>query len=210
MFEEIPANEWALKRRKLVHGVGVNDADYIVTSKIGGEVIRCPFYNAWKNMLKRAYFGPYKQKNPTYIGCSVCGEWLIFSNFKTWMKRQDWQGKELDKDILTVGNKIYSPETCCFVSHEINSLIHHFSGIGRTLPKGVYLSDCGRKYTSGISISGKLKHLGTHLSVASAQNAYRSAKIDEILRLANMRANAEIREGLYNQVEYLRNCDVAV
>ena len=31
-------------------------------------------------------------------------------------------GWELDKDILVKGNKIYSPDTCCFVPKEVNTV----------------------------------------------------------------------------------------
>lgn len=48
-------------------------------------------------------------------GCSVCEEWLTFSNFKRWMEQQDYEGKALDKDLLVSQNKTYSSETCVFV-----------------------------------------------------------------------------------------------
>ena len=59
--------------------------------------------------------------SPTYKGCSVSEEWLRFSNFKRWMEKQDWDGKQLDKDILFEGNKVYSAETCVFVTSVVNS-----------------------------------------------------------------------------------------
>ena len=72
-------------------------------------------------MLQRCYSESHLVRQPTYKGCSVCEEWLTFSNFKSWMEQQDWEGKQLDKDLLVYKNKIYSPETCVFVSSVINS-----------------------------------------------------------------------------------------
>ena len=119
-----------VKKKKLVCGVGINNADYVVTvyETIGYEngkqkrrvVWRCPFYSRWNDMLARCYTTSYKQRFPTYEGCYVCKEWLIFSNFKAWMEKQDWEGKELDKDLLVSRNKVYSPETCVFVDKRVN------------------------------------------------------------------------------------------
>ena len=66
----------------------------------------------------------------SYKGVEVCEEWYNFQNFAEWCETQkflnakDVKGKsyQLDKDILVKGNKIYSPDTCCFVPPEINSL----------------------------------------------------------------------------------------
>ena len=117
-----------MKPKKLVFGVGNNDADYIVQRKetidVNGKqklVWICPYYLAWQNMLKRCYSTKYKDKNPTYIGCSVTDEWLTFSVFKNWMMTQDFEGNQLDKDLLVEGNKVYSPETCVFVTPMVNS-----------------------------------------------------------------------------------------
>lgn len=51
-----------MKTRKLLYGVGINDADYVVQRKetigyVDGEQKRkliwiCPFYQTWKSMLQ--------------------------------------------------------------------------------------------------------------------------------------------------------------
>ena len=71
-------------------------------------------------MLDRAYSDKYKQRQPTYRDVTVCEEWHSFMRFRAWMVEQDWEGKELDKDILFQGNKVYSPDTCVFVDKAVN------------------------------------------------------------------------------------------
>jgi len=115
-FEEVPANINSLSKRRLVCGVGVNDADYMVHFIKNGIKIRCVYHATWTAMLKRCYSEACQKRQPAYIGCSVCDKWLIFSNFKAWMEKQDFKGKHLDKDIKIKGNKVYSPEACSFVS----------------------------------------------------------------------------------------------
>ena len=114
---------------RLVCGVGINDADYVVqkweTIEVNGVrkqrlVWICPYYLTWRSMLQRCYSSKFQERNPTYKGCSVSKEWWRFSNFKHWMECQDWEGMQLDKDLLFEGNKIYSAETCVFVSSSVN------------------------------------------------------------------------------------------
>ena len=116
-----------IAKNKLVHGVGINDADYYVRREVtegGNKVIwKCPFYTRWLNMLTRCYYENYQKKYPSYKGCFVCEGWLRFSNFRAWMVQQDWEGKELDKDILIRGNKVYSPQRCVFVERMVNGFI---------------------------------------------------------------------------------------
>ena len=92
-----------------------------------GEGEKGRVYNIWKKVLQRCYSKEYHIKKPTYIGCSVVKEWLNFQNFAKWYKKnykpETMEGWHLDKDILVKGNKIYSPETCCFVPADINSLL---------------------------------------------------------------------------------------
>ena len=65
----------------------------------------------------------YLERRPAYKDVVVRQEWLTFSNFKRWMEKQDWEGKQLDKDIIVLGNKVYSPETCAFVLGVTNGFI---------------------------------------------------------------------------------------
>jgi len=77
-------------------------------------------YKKWNSMLQRCYATRVSQ--PTYEKCYVCVRWQYLSNFTLWMNTQDWVGKQLDKDLL--GDTFeYSPEKCCFISRELNSLI---------------------------------------------------------------------------------------
>lgn len=76
----------------------------------------------WCRMIRRCYSDNLHKQHPTYSDCSVCEDWLFFSNFAEWFDKHHVEGWELDKDILVSGNRTYSPETCCFVPHEINVL----------------------------------------------------------------------------------------
>ncbi len=110
-------------KRKPIYGVGINDADYNVYSIVDGNQVQCVFYQRWASMITRCYSSVYHDKFPTYKDCYVCDEWKYFSNFKKWMEHQQWEGMELDKDILNFGNKEYSPEKCVFVNNVVNSFV---------------------------------------------------------------------------------------
>lgn len=79
-------------------------------------------YMAWRNMLRRCYCKEFHEMQPTYADCDVCEDWHNFQNFAEWYtnnkpKSGDWQ---IDKDIKSKGHKIYSPETCLFVTRKDN------------------------------------------------------------------------------------------
>ena len=85
-------------------------------------------YNLWGGMIARCY-GNYECWN-TYEDVTVCERWLIFANFledlpliegyELW-KNNPNTGVSLDKDSKIKGNKIYSLETCKFISKSNNS-----------------------------------------------------------------------------------------
>lgn len=39
------------------------------------------------------------------------------------MIKQDWADKQLDKDLINPNNKLYSPETCFFISGTLNRML---------------------------------------------------------------------------------------
>lgn len=79
-------------------------------------------YMTWVSMFTRCYDSKYQIKQPTYIGCTVHPEWHNFQNFAKWYEENYIENFHLDKDILVPGNKIYGPDTCCFVPQVINNL----------------------------------------------------------------------------------------
>ena len=173
MFVEIPVKNLH-KNRRPVFGVGINDAPYKTHIKIDGKKYSCPFYLRWHGMLKRAYYQPYKDKNITYKNVTVCDEWLVFSNFKSWMINKDWKENELDKDLLVQGNKHYSPELCLFISHKINNLIASCSVSNGELKAGVVnrKDNAKNSFAASCSDNGKQKHLGYYDNEDDAHEAY--------------------------------------
>lgn len=169
---------------KLVHGIGVNNADYTTDTKIDGERVLCPFFLKWRNMIERCYSSSFHDKNPAYKDCSVCDEWLTFSKFKCWMIKQDWQGKHLDKDILIQGNKVYSPETCIFVSVQINNIIHTNKSRRGKYPQGVSFDKNKGKFKVLCSVNGKSKHIGLYDNSEDASLAYCKFKSELIFNAA--------------------------
>ena len=179
------------KLNRLVQGVGVNDADYRLHRRenINGKnvlVWRCPYYNAWCSMLNRCYSVKY-HSHLAYKDCSVCDEWLTFSNFKAWMEQQDWQGKQLDKDLLKVDNKVYSPDTCIFVDRTINGFaIGAGRGVGDFM-LGVYASQTSNKFISTVCnpFTHKREYLGTFTDELEAHLAWKSRKHELACLLAD-------------------------
>lgn len=175
-FIEIPASKTIISRRSKAFGVGINDAKHLTQPIIDGVACYCPYYKVWQSMMKRCYCEKTQKRQPTYMGCSVCEEWLIFSNFMKWMKTQNWAGKALDKDLLVDGNKIYGPEFCIFVSAGLNSLLTDAKANRGCLPQGVSFEvknkSKNRYYRARCNVDGKSKHIGYFENSNQAEYAY--------------------------------------
>lgn len=184
--------------KKLGEAIAWNDADYTVKPTVNGKQVVCPYYLVWSDMLKRVYSRKYQAKRPTYIGVTVCAEWKVFSQFRAWMEQQDWEGKELDKDLLHPLNRVYKPESCCFVSQHINGLMNDRGAARGSLPQGVYWHKVSQKYTAQCSdVTGKQKHLGQFDTVAEARAAYVSYKQQVIQEVAEtVTDNDALKRGL--------------
>lgn len=181
---------------KLVHGHGINDAKYNISPRVGRKREMCPFYQKWVNMIYRCYSPKFHKNNPTYIGCTVCDEWLSFMAFRGWMMAQDWQGMELDKDIIIPDNKMYSPDTCCFIPKSLNNLMTDSASTRGKLAKGVHCSQHGKMFIAQCRHKGKQKYLGSFDTEAEASAAYLKRKREIITETANEQANPRIRDGL--------------
>ena len=135
-------------------------------------------------MITRCYCKKYLDKKPTYKGCTVCDEWLIFSNFKAWMEKQDWIGKELDKDLLVDGNKVYSPKTCLMVTREVNLLISDNLAVKGLYPTGVHLKKQNNKFQARCCVNGTRKSLGYYDTPEEAGIVYNKFKSKLIIEVA--------------------------
>src|SRR6478609_6597185 len=117
-------------------------------------------YSVWSSMLKRCYDPKEHEKNPSYKDCKVVEEWLSLQVFGEWFDKNYKEGYQLDKDLLLKGNKIYGPETCCFVPQEINLLL-----VNNKRSRGVYpigVSKQRNKYSAHVRVKNKQKHLGNY------------------------------------------------
>jgi hypothetical protein len=169
------------KKTKLIWGGGINDSDYSVRPK--GKKL-CKFYATWLNMLQRCYSQQYKTAYPTYANCSVVDEWLSFMAFRKWMIRQKWEGREIDKDLIKPGNKVYGPDTCCFVSRLENAIVTDRSALKGEHPVGVYFSKRQRKFMAQITRYGKRKTLGLFDTEKKAELSYVRARAAYIIEVA--------------------------
>lgn len=178
-------------QKTLVYGIGVNDLTCEGKS---------PARTAWEAMLQRCYtdYG----NHPTYHDCSVCDEWLLLSNFKSWFENPEngyREGYHLDKDIIVKGNRIYSPQTCCLVPRYINEMLVSCTAKRGKYPQGVYTSKCVKGYIARIHCMRKGRHLGVFQSVESAFCAYKSAKEAYIKEIATEYFNrGEITKRVYD------------
>lgn len=146
-------------------------------------------YDLWVKMLRRCYDSKFHDKYPTYKDCTVAKEWHDFQNFAEWCKKDKYHnlGYALDKDILSLGGKLYSPETCCFVPVEINNLFNNRKVARGNYPIGVSVNKADKRknmFRANISINGRLKNLGYFSTADEAYKAYCIAKIAYVKEVA--------------------------
>ena len=177
-------------------------------TKINGKHIES--YKIWRSMLNRCYNNEYQIKHPTYIGCSVCDEWLYYPNFKKWYDENYYTIKgnivDLDKDIIVKNNKIYSPDTCVFVPQNINKLFTKRNKYRGELPIGLsYDKKSGGKVRAQITINGTRKSLGlfpnTQKGIQEAFQTYKFSKEKYIKQIADEYKNIipdKLYKAMYN------------
>lgn len=200
-----------MKPKKMVHGVGVNDAGYVVKKleTVGYEdgkrkrklVWVCPYYQTWANMLERCYSVKYQERRPTYKGCTASEDWLTFSNFKGWMEKQDWEGLQLDKDLLFEGNKIYSDDTCVFVPTMVNSFTidrgndrgKWLIGVDWNKEANKFKSHCRNPFTK------KQEHIGYFTCEQEAHQAWLKRKLELAHELAAIQTDPRVAKALVDR-----------
>lgn len=101
------------------HGVGfIGIGEYKIKHTKAGT--------CWEDMISRCYSPAFQKRRISYNGCKVCPEWHNFQNFAKWFYENypdDGQEYQLDKDVKSGKRtgKLYSPDTCSFITHFENS-----------------------------------------------------------------------------------------
>ena len=193
-----------------VQGIAINDADYQTTVYVKYTRLsdrkeclavyrQCPYYRKWHSLVDRCCSARIKKLQPSYKDCTLQLNWLLFSSFKTWMETQDWQGKELDKDLLVRGNKHYGETTCVFVDKRLNTfLVQTENDNANGLPKGVswypkygkYLAQCRDPFSNR---RGFIKYCDT---IVEARVAWLERKHEYALKYAEMQTDERLKQAL--------------
>lgn len=146
-------------------------------------------YKVWKSMRSRCN-GFISQEN--YKDVSICEEWDIFLNFEKWFSDNIYEFDgilELDKDLFSKEEKIYSPDTCCFLPKEINTLIASTKSRNQYLP-GVTLNQRKKKITYTATVRNGNKEIQkTFKSQVEAFVFYKDEKEKIIKHIANSYKN---------------------
>lgn len=155
-------------------------------------------YKTWMALLKRNFCKIYQEKQPSYKDCSVDVYWYNFQVFGKWCEQnynpKIMEGWHLDKDILVKGNKVYSPETCCFVPQEINTLF-----VSNNIRRGKFsigVSKPKNSFIAHVKIRGVLTYLGSFKTEIEAFQVYKTAKEDYIKEVAD-KWKSQITEKVY-------------
>lgn len=156
------------------------------TTKIGGKLIGLPESNSWNLMHNRCGNTSDSQKlrakNQAYAreGAWICDEWFDYQSFASWWHTIEFRqiGWCLDKDILFKGNKLYSPETCCFVPAEVNILFINNRINRGEYPLGVYMHPINKNYVASLRRGDRSlsQHIGSFSTVEEAFHAYKREK----------------------------------
>lgn len=167
---------------KTVCGFGINDANYEVQTMCysEGKVVRvhtCPYYSRWYDMIRRCYNKRALSKRNSYEKVTVCEDWAVFSKFKDWMSKQDWENKVLDKDLLS--GIEYSPTTCLFIPESVNVFIKDRVK-NKANKRGSYYHSRDKVYESYCSnqFTKRLEYLSRFKNEDDAHNAWKVRKLE--------------------------------
>ena len=187
------------KKTVKVAGVGINDAEFpisVVDESGARKTIKS--YSVWKDMLVRCYSGKAQKKNKTYVGCTVCSEWLKFSNFHEWYSGQEnGPGWQIDKDIINPGAKEYSPDNCVLVPQKLNLFLNDNAAQRGRYKIGVMRFESGRWAARCCNpFSGSQEVFGFFESEDEAHAAWREKKREHAIRYAESLPYGRLRSAL--------------
>lgn len=191
MVFDTKGRESALYPKRTVLGVGVYDSTE--PTRVSGKMR--PAYQTWANIIERCYSQSYHNGKPSYVGCTVCDEWLTYSNFETWFNENYREGWHLDKDIINSESRVYCPEWCLFIPSWVNTFVST-GRHGKSL-MGVYEHLDGRpkKYQAHCRnpFTKKNERLGSFYTDLEAHEAWKKRKIEHVETMRNQLDEIDLR-----------------
>ncbi|EOV8144431.1 hypothetical protein ACOJDJ_000126 [Cronobacter dublinensis] len=146
------------------------------------------------------------ENHKNYQDVSIDPIWLNDREaYITWYISNYHHNWAVDKDILSPGSRLYSPQTCMFVPPYVNALFRSKKENSRgnahnpvVLPLGVSLSESPKNpYQAHCKINGKQTHLGLFSTPEEAHRAWQLGKIDQLqYALMDTELTSEIIEAL--------------
>lgn len=136
-------------------------------------------YEVWTGIIDRII------KQPSgYEGSSLSVEWLNYQCFAQWYEANviGVPNPHIDKDIIDMGNKVYSSSTCCIVPCEINKAFVGTMRNGQPA-KGAYKVKNSR-WQAAVNEGGTQRCLGTFDTYTEAYATYKVHKEQYVRGLA--------------------------
>ena len=189
--------------RSLCYGVGINDVmiPYFTRTRT---------WRTWSGIIRRTNNRDPKwineQNKISYLGCTLDSRWYKLSAFKEWIEQwDDFENKEVDKDLLVLGNKHYGPDTCLMVRPIVNKWFKYKKHGGGDLPRGVSLNPSWKKgkspnpYRTQITpIGGKRTGLGYYATLEEASAVFEEARKEQIKILIETETDLKVKNAMLN------------
>lgn len=188
--------------QRIIFGKGYNDYE-VVQGFVGSDYIHYKdiIFSKWHSMIRRCYSKYYQERGGTtnYKNVSVCDDWLKFSNFWLWAKDLNYEGKDLDKDIIggAIGVSQYSPDTCAFIDSSLNKFLCIRSNARGLYPVGATIDRKSGMFISRCMVGGgKRVSLGYFKTPEEAHRAWQQAKLDYGRELQSEQTDQRVFNGL--------------
>lgn len=159
--------------------------------------------NRWMHMLRRVYSEDLNFSS--YADCKICEEWHNFSVFYEWVMGETGgklKGLDLDKDVLSINGKIYSPSTCAFIPTSLNKRLTRLE-----VKSGGWYDAFGKRWRTVEKCLETNKDVYIkHTDKEAADKYYVEMKASRILRLAEDfkdQISEIVYQGMKNKAETL-------
>ena len=187
--------------RSLVYGVGINDVmiPYFTRTRT---------WRTWCGIIRRTdKRDPKWLSQPGkeyYADCTLDPRWYELSVFKEWIEKwDDFENKEVDKDLLIPGNKVYGPDTCLMVRPIVNAWFKPNVVKRGDLPRGVSWNTGWKKgkspnpYRAQITpIGGKRIGLGVYATIEEASSVFEKERKEQIKVLIETETDLKVKNAM--------------